>query len=80
MCQSPRLGAFLCVDVSKPPPGWGAFLCVDGSKPPGWGAYPNYTLEIRPEALIRHFVMEDDLATFDAIAQVVRRSVGDSSL
>lgn len=80
MCQSPPVGGlFLCVDVLKPP-GWGAFLCVDGSKPPGWGAYPNYTLEIRPEALIRHFVMEDDLATFDAIAQVVRRSVGDSSL
>ena len=80
MCQSPPVGGlFLCVDVSKPP-GWGAFLCVDVSKPPSWGAYSNCTLEIRPEALIRHFMMEDDLAAFDAIAQVVRRSVGDSSL
>ena len=93
MCQSPPVGGlFLCVDVSKPPvggffvrrcvkapPGWGAFLCVDVLKPPGW-RHHNGTLEIRPETLIRHFVMEDDLAAFDAIAQVVRRSIGDSSL
>ena len=78
----------------KPPPVGGLFLCVDVLKPPSWGAFfvrrcvkaplvwrhHNGTLEIRPEALIRHFVMEDDLAAFDAIAQVVRRSIGDSSL